>query len=258
MAINAEIRKVLDNARGFANREQVANRNPELSLEGKQAAIRKIRTESYAYRPQAVASAVAAFDNLLARFNANAAARQAAQEAEARRWDYQRLNYLAASMTAKVKAAQGLQALTVFYQDALNSGDKHALRAFCEIAGAEIRTHGGTFDNVDAGVLAASMDRALAGLLTTPELEAINKRGADLADEAIDFRQICMELARFYGGEVSGPLGLSVNDEFSWLAASIHITTDTEGPKIRQDVTINPWQEERDRFRPNLSLGMVQ
>ena len=247
--ISAELLDAVAGVREYANRERAIRMSGELSPTGKNAKLEQLARERQAKRASVVRAAITAYDGLLSRFEANDRRRKAAQNDEAARWDYERLNYEARAAEAKVKGASSIQELTAFYNEALNSGDKHALRAFCEIAASAIRTRGGLFDSKEAALLAGKMERDVLKLRTSPELQACADKGAALADEARELKVILNQLRDFYGGAVSGALGLSIDDELSWMLNSIHENARMlENGAMVYDIEMLPWRDERARI----------
>lgn len=234
--------------REFGNRETVIRASDELSPEGKRRQLALIKQERDDFRSVAVATMKRDFNDLLDRFNANDAARKAAQEKTAASWDYERLNYQAKAAAAKIATAPDLGEIRNLYEAAKNSGDKHGYRALIETAVEAIQNRWGI--ETEAAMLVRLMRRDLNGLLSTPELQAINDRGAELATEAIAIKSILAELHNFYGGAVSGVWGLTVDDELGWMRDSIQVEyISMPNGDFSQSVTITPWEERREKMR---------
>jgi hypothetical protein len=218
-----------DQLRGFTNQESVILSNTSLTDNGQKLELDKLATQKWEYRPQAVRAVVSAHDALLARFNANQSERLSVQEAAAKAWDYERLNYQARAIQAGIKQINTVDDLRKAFDQARQSGDKHQLRAFCE-NGPEVISKRFLGADLEGGALLMhDMKLALSELLTTPALDTIDKIGAALADEAINLKEVAKECNRFYGGVNEGVFGLETKSEFSAVMNSITVTRDYDG-----------------------------
>lgn len=245
-----DLQAVLANVHDYTNRERAVRMDGELSETGKNARLKQLASERLAYRETVVRVAVAVYDGLLARFDKNDERRKAAQNDAAEAWDYERLNYQARAAETRVKLTADIASLERLYEAALNSGDKHALRAFCEVAAGEVRAHWLALEPEKAHLLVKRMERDLEQLLTSPELKVCNTTGAALAEEALELKGILRVLHREHGGAVSGWMGLENDDELGWMINSIRdkVRMMDDG-SIVTDIEILPWRAEREKMR---------
>lgn len=119
-----------------------------------------------------------------------------AQEREAARWDYNRLNYQQEAVKAAIANAHDIQEVKTAYSQARQSGDKHTARAWAEfLAGNVTAKFGADIEAVDLLSLAA---HDLAALVNTPELAALNVEGERLAAAAIKLHRETIQAINEY------------------------------------------------------------
>lgn len=169
------------------------NSNLKLSDVGKKSEMQKVNMAFIEYEPKAYAILRDDMANLRKAFKANEAARAAAVEDEASRWDFNRLNYASQAVqqavTRIVRSNNPLmgdvpeQMARLEWDRARHANEKHVLRAWIEFGSEALEA---AFpDNKEMHILAGEMRRSLHDLLTTPEIQAVDRRGEELANTAI-------------------------------------------------------------------------
>ncbi len=181
----------------YENRWQAVTRDPDYSPEGKRRQYQRLLDEKGSMRGGVVASLAATWKAIRAEYSANKKRRAAAEEAEAARWDFQRLNYEAQAARSAVTASTDLDKFEVQYNQAAQSGNLHRARAWAEVGAAALAEKWP--NSMEAERLARKMETDLQALTTTPELEAIDKAGAALTERAMDAEQYAKSAADFYG-----------------------------------------------------------
>ncbi len=106
-------------------------------------------------------------------------ARAAAIEKEASQWDPARLNYAAERVKATLSEAQSIQDINRAWK-AAQTGDRHYLKAFTELAPAQIINKYG----MDAGIIASAIKSKAAELSTPPEFSELDQMTAALIKDA--------------------------------------------------------------------------
>lgn len=171
--------------------------NPDLSGEGKQRQLQRLAAEKNDTRPLVVRGIAKTWADIRAGYSANKAARKAAEEAQASRWDFQRLNYETGAVRAAIDLATSQADIKAAYAAARASGDTHKARAWAETGPAVIRQRFGGEPGLSE--LTQQMAADLQALTTTPELEALDKASRALIEKAMDAEQYAKSAADFYG-----------------------------------------------------------
>lgn len=177
----------------FDTTRQTINDNQNLSPAGKKTEMQRINLAYLEYEPKAYEILRDDMTNLRKAFKTNETARADATQAAAATWDYSRLNYASQAVQQAVTKIQrsadplrGIlpeQAAREEWNRARYSGDKHTQRAWAEFGAPALESAYPT--NHDVAVLAAEMRKALPALLSTPALQAVDKRGEELAGVAL-------------------------------------------------------------------------
>lgn len=167
--------------------------NQDLSDKGKQAEMQKVNMAFIEYEPKAYVILRDDMANLRKAFKANEAARAAAVEEEAARWDFNRLNYASqAVQQAVTRMARSNNPMMGDVPErmarrewdrARHAGEKHVMRAWAEF-GAEA-LEAAFPDNKEMHILVGEMRRSLRDLLSTPEIQAVDRRGEELTNTAV-------------------------------------------------------------------------
>ncbi len=223
---------------GFQARKAVVNNDRNLSSVGKDAATKKLQAESDAHRSKV-------YDDLdlelrLLRNDKRKLEKQAqeADEAEGKRWDMQRLSYLAMEIQSAAKTAPDFNSALVLYDKARQSSDPHVLRAWAGVFPGLVHEKFSHNHSAEVSQLERRAAAELAELTTTPEQAAAKAFGKEIADRALEFANTTEAAALFYGsgGAFSG------GNEFSRLRANVAITesyhADQPGREFQKTVEI--------------------
>lgn len=177
------------------------------------------------------------------RFLENEARRAEAATQAAKRWDFQRMQYESTAVKATIdnlkndftiSGMDGVGELEKMYLAVVHGQDNHKRRALCEVGADYLIAH--FPGDARAKALAQTMRGDLEALLTTPELDTINKAGENLADVGLNIIDAVKVCKKYYQDGMAGVMG---PDEFDALLTGITVTySDYTGDVNRWKVTL--------------------
>lgn len=219
--------------------------NRDWSLEGKNRQKKAWEIEKQAARADAITSLRADISTLRRRFAENETARAKAQEAAARQWDWNRLQYEAMAVKAAIDTLPNINSISGadfvheferLYKSVIHSQNTHKQRAYCEVGAAYLLSR---FPNdTRAKVLANDLQNDLNSLTTTQELNDVEAAGVQLADIGLKIINAIKVCKRYYSD--GGKALFNTPDEFDKMLEGITVTYgEFDGPTGLQKITLS-------------------
>jgi hypothetical protein len=134
--------KTTDWINEYNKRRDAISRDPALSDTGRSDAFKKLQTEAAEYKPRAMAILKDDMDKAKNQFKAVLTKRALIFESEAKRWDFNRLNYTAQKVRDMFDGAADPADAGRIYSNLRNSADLHERRAAAESKAAIVKRWG--------------------------------------------------------------------------------------------------------------------
>jgi hypothetical protein len=220
----ADLHSVQERLRAFAQAEDAVRRNKDLSPTGQQRQLDSIRQTRAAYRATAVRDLADDWQSVRKLYARLSERRAELEDKAGGDWDFNRLAYLerevrSAIMTAADNPLTGKEALADIrraYEAARGSGDRHLARVWAGIGPGTLRQR---FGESQAGSLIGEMDRDLAALLRTPEMDEVERKAAALIERAFALQAVTAEARAAFNPNFASPF--AGRDEFAALTEGI-------------------------------------
>lgn len=222
----------------FEARRRQITYNVELSDQGKAAAYKRLDNEIQAYCPQVLQALRAEWAEIRAGYKRVEQARLEAEAKAAEGWNYDRLAYMSQVVGEAIRKADDPDQLQAAYQGALASGDKHAARAWAELAPRAMAEKFAGKPGAHSLEKRAQAD--LDRLLTTPELDKVYSQGAELTQRAIKAAEDTNQANRFFypsDYNAAGQFYGAVND-FSNLMAGVNLQSKVDPATLDTHTTL--------------------
>lgn len=216
----------------FDNRRREIFANADLSKQGRDKALQALNSEAANVKGDVLRELRGKWDGWKADARYNVESLREANERAAAGWDYARLNYMEKAVNFRVGGADSFADVASEYQRVKESGDRHALRAWTETAGATIRVKFGNDPEALSFVRQLSQDAA--EVVETPEVKELKAEGERLSREAAELDEQTEQARAFYYPNGAGVFG--VQDEFETLREGVSITRRVE-PETLATVT---------------------
>lgn len=196
------IERLLEKLAGFETRRRAIEFDLDTTIEAKQRRLQELEREKGALKAEVWRAFRDGWAELYRRSKRLEVEQHQADESAAIAWDYQRLAFAARQVEGAVsgafaeplKGTTALQSVERLWDVANRSGDDHLRRAWAQIGAAQVRARFG-----EAGApLAARMESALAELMSTPELEAVEAQSKKLCDDTLAMLEATEKAASSY------------------------------------------------------------
>jgi len=205
----------------FEARKLQIEHNIDLSAEGKKKALATLQSEADNYRVTAVRELGASWTVLKDKMKSNVESVKAAESKAASQWDYSRLNYMAQAVKSQVNSAASFEDVQSLYSKAMQSGDAHARRVWCEVVQENVTAK---YKTGEAVAFTKQLQAELYNVLTIPELDAAKAEGTELTRQAADLHAQTMQANKyFYGGRLGTNAVWGTQTEFEALAQGVRI-----------------------------------
>lgn len=205
----------------FSNRRHAISIDPNLSDQGRQTAMQKVNSEAENFRGEALRQLRISWDGWKSEARRNIETLQDATDKSAAAWDYARLNYQAQAISKRIATAGSFADVTRAYQQAKESGDRHAWRAWTETAGAAV---GARFSqDPEAKVFIKDLATDAPEAIDTPEVKAAKAEGIKLTQRGRELNEQTQRARAFYHPNGASVFGLP--DDFSKLTEGVRITS---------------------------------
>ncbi|MBT7072519.1 MAG: hypothetical protein HN975_16700 [Anaerolineae bacterium] len=213
---------VQNTIQGFKARRAEIDNNPELTERGRQR--QALQAEIEAYQPTARRQLDAAWDYVRMRGADLEKRKTEAQEANAKRWDFQRLNYEATAAIQAVRNARELADVERQYNQVLETGDETKARAWAELAAGAVQerfTNGTDGNHMIARRLVERMAADLDALVTTEALAKVEAAAALFGPDLNELVKITEEVSDLYN---PGDLEWGAKNEFTELLEGVSVS----------------------------------
>lgn len=201
--------------------------NQDYSPEGKTRAINKVKDQLGTVRGQALSQLKSDWGRIKTRGLEIRAAREKAIENEAKRWDWQRLNYMTERVKSAIENANSLRDIENAWQAASQSGDKHAIKAWSETGPNKVTPKYG----LEAVSLVGSMTDAAAKYSRPPEFDALDQKADALIQEAKELENITRLVSEAFTKDPSLDLSWAVNEEFKTVRGDCRLSEAWDGER---------------------------
>ena len=206
----------------FKARKIQIESNTDLSLEGKKKALAALQQQATAYKAAAVQELGINWGALRQRMARNIEAVQAAESKAAQQWDYSRLNYMTQAVKSQVASTANFSEVQRLYMQAMQSGDSHARRVWCEVVGEAVKAK---YKDGEAAAFAKQLQADLNRVITTPEIEALKSEGSEITQQAAELHAQTQQINNYFYGDSTAPRAVfGVSTEFENIMQGVQIT----------------------------------
>lgn len=202
---------------------------------GRTQALETWRQELPTSRARVVSDLASEWAQVRAEYKAVGERRTKAGDAEANRWNFERLNFELNKV--KQQLDKPVYYLKEQYQAAVNSGDLHRQRAWGEAADT-IREK--FTEDTTALEFSGELKKNLVKLTTTPETLAAKEAGSVLAQRAIEAYKVTNQARAFFDNEMMHSREWAFSRDFEALTDGVSISEkmDTETFSVIRSVEI--------------------
>lgn len=212
----------MDKINEFKARKLQIESNTDLSLEGKKKALAALQQEAAAYRAAAAQDLGIKWGALRQRMARNIEAMQAAESKAAQQWDYSRLNYMTQAVKSQVANTANFGEVQSLYRQAMQSGDSHARRVWCEVVGEAVKAK---YKDGEAAAFAKQLQAELNKVVTTPEIETLKSEGTAITKEAAELHTQTQQINDYFYGDSMGTRAVfGVSTEFENLMQGVQVS----------------------------------
>ena len=212
----------MDKINEFKARKTQIESNTDLSQEGKKKALATLQQQADTYKATAVKELGISWGALRQRMARNIEAVQAAESKAAQQWDYSRLNYMTQAVKSQVASTANFSEVQKLYGQAMQSGDSHARRVWCEVVGEAVKAK---YKDGEAVAFTKQLQAELNKVITTPEIETLKSEGSEITQRAAELHTQTQQLNNYFYGESMGPRAVfGVSTEFENIMQGIQVT----------------------------------
>lgn len=204
----------------FRNRQHTINTSVELSGEGRRRAMQKLTSETAAARSAIVRDLQTQWNTWKADARRNIEDVRKAENEAAQKWDYARLEYMTRAIASTINNTREFSDVIGLYNQAKESGDLHARRAWAETAGPAVKAK---YKGGEVETFTKQLAQDAAAAIETPQLKAAREAGAQLTERARILDTQTEAVKEFYR-PTRGDLTDFLGDEFSAMRAGVSIT----------------------------------
>ena len=206
----------------FKTRKIQIETNTDLSLEGKKKALATLQQQATQYKAAAVQELSISWGALRQRMARNIEAVQAAESKAAQQWDYSRLNYMTQAVKSQVASTANFSEVQKLYGQAMQSGDSHARRVWCEVVGEAVKAK---YKDGEAAAFAKQLQADLNKVITTPEIETLKSEGTEITKQAAELHTQTQQLNNYFYGDSMGPRAIfGGKNEFENIMQGVQVT----------------------------------
>ena len=226
-----DVKNAIEN---FKVRADEINANPDLTPVGRQRKQQALMAEIEAYKPAARQALSAEWKWARTRAADLEKRRIEAQEANASRWDFQRLNYEATAAIQAIRNAHDVAEVKRLYNQALASRDDTKARAWAELGAGAVQER---FSDMDGKHLAERMAADLGELLTTEAITKVEEAAALFGPDLHELVKTTREVSGLYH---PGDLDHNAKNDFSELLEGVSVSQrmDAQNLAIVYDVEL--------------------
>ena len=212
----------MDKLAEFKARKIQIETNTDLSLEGKKKALATLQQQATQYKAAAVQELSISWGALRQRMARNIEAVQAAESKAAQQWDYSRLNYMTQAVKSQVASTANFSEVQKLYGQAMQSGDSHARRVWCEVVGEAVKAK---YKDGEAAAFAKQLQADLNKVITTPEIETLKSEGTEITKQAAELHTQTQQLNNYFYGDSMGPRAIfGGKNEFENIMQGVQVT----------------------------------
>lgn len=212
----------MDKINEFKTRKTQIESNTDLSLEGKKKALATLQQQAETYKAAAVQELGIKWGALRQRMGRNLEAIQAAESKAAQQWDYSRLNYMTQAVKSQVANTANFSEVQRLYMQAMQSGDSHARRVWCEVVGEAVKAK---YKDGEAAAFAKQLQADLNKVVTTPEIETLKSEGIEITKQAAELHTQTQQINNYFYGDSMGPRAIfGGKTEFENIMQGVQIT----------------------------------
>jgi hypothetical protein len=190
IGIKGEKMDLLERLEQLNQQEKKIKTDQRYSKEYRERLLKQNRQERDRFKAEAFEEMGEAWVNIALDLDELERKEKQAQDAEARSWDYERLNYEAKAARSFAAVSDDITEIVKAYDQAIEGGDREKARAWAEIAPAAIKEAPipPTFKK-EINQTIRRMKKDLAALRQTDELKAVQVEGAELVTKAMELQE---------------------------------------------------------------------
>lgn len=216
--------RTLERVRNFTLARKEIRQNQNLSPVGMERALGNLEESVQVFYPDAVKNLEGEWNRIRERDRENLErVVQLNSELEGK-WNFSRLQYEQVVMAERLSSVKSPGELAEVWNQ-VQTGTPERQRAFLELAVSKSQT----FQGGDGKNIHRTLERELARLTTSPELEKAKQAGSVLVEDAVKLQKITNEVAGFY----YPPMVFSGENPFQKM---------TEGIVIKERVIPETWE----------------